>query len=75
MMQLFPYGPEAIPRTTKARSLLRVALTLGQVGVMGFVLSSMTNGVTRPQVTLLTGLQLNMSLSESLGRPNTVQGM
>lgn len=36
-MQLFLYGPEAIPRTTEAHSLLKLALTLGQVGVMGFV--------------------------------------
>jgi len=30
-MQLVLYEPEAIPRTTKAHSLLKVALTRGQV--------------------------------------------
>lgn len=69
-MQLFLYGPEAIPRTMKAHFLLKVVLTLGQVGVRvcSNVLSSVTKRITRPQVTLLTGLQLGMFLSESLGR-------
>lgn len=77
MIQLFLYEPEAIPRTTKTHSMLKIAFTLGQVGVRvcSNVLSSVTKRITRPQVSLLTGLQLSVFLSESSGRQNTLQGM
>lgn len=59
-------------------SLWKVALTLGQVGVMCFVQTLWVLRQMESQdlkVTQLTGLQINMCLSKYLGRPNIVQGM
>lgn len=78
-MQLFLYGPEAIPRTTNADFfLVKGCFNPWPGGCHGFcsnTLSSETNGITRPKVTQLTGLQINMCLSKYLGRQNIVQGM
>lgn len=79
MMQLFLYGPEAIPRTTNADFfLVKGCFNPWPGGCHGFcsnTSSSEKNGITRPEVTQLTGLQINMCLSKYLGRPNIVQGM
>lgn len=61
----------------KAHSLLKVALTLGQVGVIGFVQTLWVLWQMESQDPKSPCLQdcSSACTSESLGKPNTVQGM